>query len=129
MAHDTILVIVFSSPPQLGKLRMTNPCRSMNCTHLQCFDASIYLQMNERSVPLCGAYFVHTVFVCSSSSHHTTIIPLTHALYIYVQHVHVRVHCNLLKVHCTALMADTYISWHALSSFKLILAPKYLLCH
>ncbi len=25
--------------------------RSQMCTHLQCFDASIYLQMNERSVP------------------------------------------------------------------------------
>ncbi|KAG8327385.1 E3 SUMO-protein ligase pias1 [Homalodisca vitripennis] len=41
----------------LGKLRMTIPCRPTTCTHLQCFDANLYLQMNERkptwTCPVC----------------------------------------------------------------------------
>jgi len=41
----------------LGKMRMTHPCRSTSCTHLQCFDAGIYLQMNEKKArwvcPVC----------------------------------------------------------------------------
>ncbi|XP_028411352.1 E3 SUMO-protein ligase PIAS2-like [Dendronephthya gigantea] len=41
----------------LGKTRMTLPCRSKNCNHLQCFDAALYLQMNERKsrwiCPVC----------------------------------------------------------------------------
>merc|ERR1719447_2006237 len=31
----------------LGKMRMTTPCRSSTCDHLQCFDASLYLMMND----------------------------------------------------------------------------------
>lgn len=41
----------------LGKTRMILPCRSKNCTHLQCFDGALYLQMNERKsrwiCPVC----------------------------------------------------------------------------
>lgn len=41
----------------LGKMRMTTPCRASTCSHLQCFDASLYLQMNERkptwNCPVC----------------------------------------------------------------------------
>lgn len=41
----------------LGKMRMTTPCRAYTCSHLQCFDASLYLQMNERkptwNCPVC----------------------------------------------------------------------------
>jgi hypothetical protein len=41
----------------LGKMRMTTPCRASTCLHLQCFDASLYLQMNERkptwNCPVC----------------------------------------------------------------------------
>ncbi|XP_018906959.1 E3 SUMO-protein ligase PIAS2 isoform X2 [Bemisia tabaci] len=41
----------------LGKLRMTHPCRASTCTHLQCFDALLFLQMNERKptwiCPVC----------------------------------------------------------------------------
>ncbi|KAB0803191.1 hypothetical protein PPYR_00161 [Photinus pyralis] len=41
----------------LGKMRMSTPCRSITCQHLQCFDASLFLQMNERkptwSCPVC----------------------------------------------------------------------------
>ncbi|KAG7202859.1 hypothetical protein KM043_010009 [Ampulex compressa] len=41
----------------LGKMRMSTPCRSSTCSHLQCFDASLFLQMNERkptwNCPVC----------------------------------------------------------------------------
>ncbi|KAK6623747.1 hypothetical protein RUM43_009600 [Polyplax serrata] len=41
----------------LGKMRMITPCRASTCQHLQCFDASLYLQMNERKptwmCPVC----------------------------------------------------------------------------
>lgn len=41
----------------LGKMRMTTPCRAVTCQHLQCFDASLFLQMNERkptwNCPVC----------------------------------------------------------------------------
>ncbi|XP_050294475.1 E3 SUMO-protein ligase PIAS2 isoform X2 [Anthonomus grandis grandis] len=41
----------------LGKMRMTTPCRPATCGHLQCFDASLFLQMNERkptwNCPVC----------------------------------------------------------------------------
>ncbi|NP_956637.2 E3 SUMO-protein ligase PIAS4b isoform 1 [Danio rerio] len=44
----------------LVKLRMSVPCRSRGCAHLQCFDASFYLQMNEKkprwSCPVCHRY-------------------------------------------------------------------------
>ena len=43
----------------LGKMRMTTPCRPTTCDHLQCFDASLFLQMNERKptwkCPACGS--------------------------------------------------------------------------
>jgi E3 SUMO-protein ligase PIAS1 len=32
----------------IGKMRMSYPCRTTSCTHLQCFDASIFYQMNEK---------------------------------------------------------------------------------
>ena len=38
---------------QLGKVQMTTPVRGTYCDHLQCFDASVYLQMNERCVVCC----------------------------------------------------------------------------
>ena len=41
----------------LGKTRMHLPCRAISCSHLQCFDASLFLQMNERKptwlCPVC----------------------------------------------------------------------------
>ncbi|KAL0281288.1 UNVERIFIED_CONTAM: hypothetical protein PYX00_002321 [Menopon gallinae] len=41
----------------LGKMRMRTPCRPSTCHHLQCFDASLFLQMNERkptwTCPVC----------------------------------------------------------------------------
>ena len=42
----------------LGKMRMTTPCRASTCDHLQCFDANLYLQMNEKRpkwvCPVCN---------------------------------------------------------------------------
>ncbi|XP_013385044.1 E3 SUMO-protein ligase PIAS2 isoform X3 [Lingula anatina] len=41
----------------LGKMRMQIPCRASTCTHLQCFDAYTFLQMNEKKptwiCPVC----------------------------------------------------------------------------
>uniref|UniRef100_UPI00358FA7FE E3 SUMO-protein ligase PIAS1-like n=1 Tax=Myxine glutinosa TaxID=7769 RepID=UPI00358FA7FE len=41
----------------LGKMRLSIPCRSLTCTHLQCFEAALYLQMNEKTptwlCPVC----------------------------------------------------------------------------
>ena len=43
----------------LGKMRMSYPCRPSTCGHLQCFDAMLFLQMNERKptwqCPVCDA--------------------------------------------------------------------------
>ncbi|RXN33319.1 E3 SUMO- ligase PIAS4-like protein [Labeo rohita] len=45
---------------QRAKMRMSVPCRARGCAHLQCFDASFYLQMNERkprwTCPVCHRY-------------------------------------------------------------------------
>ena len=35
----------------LGKMRMSSPCRPSTCDHLQCFDANLFIQMNERKPP------------------------------------------------------------------------------
>lgn len=41
----------------LGKTRMKHPCRSIQCTHLQCFDGLTYIKMNQRKpkwiCPVC----------------------------------------------------------------------------
>ncbi|XP_065509616.1 E3 SUMO-protein ligase PIAS3 isoform X3 [Caloenas nicobarica] len=41
----------------LGKMRLAVPCRAATCSHLQCFDAALYLQMNEKkptwTCPVC----------------------------------------------------------------------------
>lgn len=51
----TMLKVSLMCP--LGKMRMTTPCRSSTCLHLQCFDANLYLLMNERkptwNCPVC----------------------------------------------------------------------------
>ena len=42
----------------LGKMRMVTPARASTCNHLQCFDAQLYLAMNERKpkwvCPVCN---------------------------------------------------------------------------
>ncbi|XP_045613188.2 E3 SUMO-protein ligase PIAS2 isoform X1 [Procambarus clarkii] len=51
----------------LGKMRMMLPCRASTCDHLQCFDASLYLQMNERkptwTCPVCDKPAVYDCLV------------------------------------------------------------------
>uniref|UniRef100_A0A8K9UKH1 Protein inhibitor of activated STAT 1 n=1 Tax=Oncorhynchus mykiss TaxID=8022 RepID=A0A8K9UKH1_ONCMY len=41
----------------LGKMRLMIPCRALSCSHLQCFDATLYIQMNEKKptwvCPVC----------------------------------------------------------------------------
>lgn len=62
LAHDpesevatTSLRVSLMCP--LGKMRMVIPCRASTCTHLQCFDASTFLLMNEKKptwiCPVC----------------------------------------------------------------------------
>ena len=42
----------------LGKMRMSTPCRPSTCDHLQCFDANLFINMNERkptwTCPVCN---------------------------------------------------------------------------
>ena len=42
----------------LGKMRMSSPCRPSTCDHLQCFDANLFIQMNEKKpkweCPVCS---------------------------------------------------------------------------
>ncbi|XP_067630818.1 E3 SUMO-protein ligase PIAS2 isoform X2 [Eurosta solidaginis] len=51
----TMLKVSLNCP--LGKMKMSIPCRASTCSHLQCFDASLFLQMNERkptwNCPVC----------------------------------------------------------------------------
>jgi hypothetical protein len=62
LAHDpdneiatTSLRVSLQCP--LGKMRMTIPCRASTCNHLQCFDAPMFLLMNEKkptwTCPVC----------------------------------------------------------------------------
>lgn len=38
-------------------MRLMIPCRALTCSHLQCFDATLYIQMNEKKptwvCPVC----------------------------------------------------------------------------
>jgi len=47
----------------LGKMRMSMPCRPQSCDHLQCFDAALYLMMNEKkptwTCPVCDGPAVY----------------------------------------------------------------------
>ncbi|XP_053984379.1 E3 SUMO-protein ligase PIAS2 isoform X2 [Hylaeus anthracinus] len=51
----------------LGKMRMATPCRASTCSHLQCFDASLFLQMNERkptwNCPVCDKAALYDTLV------------------------------------------------------------------
>ncbi|XP_076637541.1 E3 SUMO-protein ligase Su(var)2-10 isoform X1 [Colletes latitarsis] len=51
----------------LGKMRMCTPCRASTCSHLQCFDASLFLQMNERkptwNCPVCDKSALYDTLV------------------------------------------------------------------
>ena len=52
----------------LGKMRMSSPCRPTTCDHLQCFDAHLFIQMNEKKstwkCPVCdGVALYDTLMV------------------------------------------------------------------
>lgn len=52
-----LLLTTSCASVQLGKMRLTIPCRALTCSHLQCFDATLYIQMNEKKptwvCPVC----------------------------------------------------------------------------
>ncbi|XP_037249923.1 E3 SUMO-protein ligase PIAS1 isoform X3 [Falco rusticolus] len=54
---NTIVVSWTAEIGRLGKMRLTIPCRALTCSHLQCFDATLYIQMNEKKptwvCPVC----------------------------------------------------------------------------
>ena len=51
----TMLKVSLNCP--LGRMKMSIPCRGSKCTHFQCFDGGVYLQMNEHKpkwhCPVC----------------------------------------------------------------------------
>ena len=56
--NNSCLIFNFCLPLlKLGKMRLTIPCRALTCSHLQCFDATLYIQMNEKKptwvCPVC----------------------------------------------------------------------------
>ncbi|CAG8614096.1 2755_t:CDS:10, partial [Ambispora leptoticha] len=60
-AEDSDLVAtssVISLKDPLCHLRINTPCRSVNCSHIQCFDIVYYFQMNEQTptwtCPVCN---------------------------------------------------------------------------
>jgi E3 SUMO-protein ligase PIAS1 len=42
----------------LSYMRLSNPCRAVSCSHIQCFDATSYLQLQEQGpqwlCPICN---------------------------------------------------------------------------
>jgi E3 SUMO-protein ligase PIAS1 len=42
----------------LSYMRLSRPCRGVNCNHIQCFDATSYLQLQEQGpqwlCPICN---------------------------------------------------------------------------
>ncbi|EMP36027.1 E3 SUMO-protein ligase PIAS1, partial [Chelonia mydas] len=54
---NTIVVSWTAEIGRLGKMRLIIPCRALTCSHLQCFDATLYIQMNEKKptwvCPVC----------------------------------------------------------------------------
>lgn len=61
MAADTDIVTtsqVLSLKCPLSYMRLQVPCRSHFCTHIQCFDATSYLQLQEQGpqwlCPICN---------------------------------------------------------------------------
>jgi hypothetical protein len=53
-----IISFIMSLMCPLSQMRMTTPCCASTCCHVQCFDASAYLQMNDKKpkwiCPVCG---------------------------------------------------------------------------
>lgn len=49
---------VLSLKCPLSYMRLSKPCRGLNCGHIQCFDATSYLQLQEQGpqwlCPICS---------------------------------------------------------------------------
>lgn len=49
---------VLSLKCPLSYMRLSKPCRGVNCGHIQCFDATSYLQLQEQGpqwlCPICS---------------------------------------------------------------------------
>ncbi len=50
--------MVLSLKDPVGYTRITTPCRGLGCNHVQCFDAALYLQLQEQAptwtCPICN---------------------------------------------------------------------------
>lgn len=68
-------------------MRLTVPCRAVTCSHLQCFDAALYLQMNEKKptwiCPVCDKKAAYESLIIDGLVHfinntlyNITILPL-----------------------------------------------------
>ena len=55
-------------------MRLTVPCRAVTCSHLQCFDAALYLQMNEKKpswiCPVCDKKATYESLIIDGYSLH-----------------------------------------------------------
>jgi hypothetical protein len=87
----------------LGKMRMSTPCRPSTCIHLQCFDASLFLQMNERKP-------TWTCPVCDKSAAYETLV-----IDGYFQEV---LNSPRLPANCSEIQLLADGSWTILSSKK-----------
>lgn len=72
-------------------MRLTIPCRALTCSHLQCFDATLYIQMNEKKptwvCPVCDKKapyehliidgYVNLKFFLASQSNHLLLVLLS----------------------------------------------------
>ncbi|CAI5682233.1 unnamed protein product [Oreochromis niloticus] len=83
----------------LGKMRLTLPCRAVTCSHLQCFDAALYLQMNEKKptwlCPVCDKKAAYESLIIdgtwgSTPVRHLRGLPQTAAS------IHAYPHCHYL---------------------------------
>lgn len=90
--NNGCLILNFCLPLlKLGKMRLTIPCRALTCSHLQCFDATLYIQMNEKKptwvCPVCDkkAPYEHLIidgyvnlkfFLVLHSNHLLVLLPI-----------------------------------------------------
>lgn len=59
-------------------MRMSIPCRSAMCSHLQCFDARTFIQMNEKkptwTCPICDRPAEFKTLIIDGSVYHLCIL-------------------------------------------------------
>ncbi len=62
-----LIVLLMLNVLQIGKTRMKIPIRPVQCTHLQCFDAELFLLMNEKK-PMWKCA------VCDNAAHYSQLV-------------------------------------------------------